>query len=212
MNIFKLDKELRSYKYPIIKIIICVAIIFVMLLDVFFDQIHISLLDIKIIDIMFRIFATIINLACVLRIYISFGELIYVSKNRAKDKILSDSDIANCEEFTLDDIISLSKNNYLLDIWIVSGNRIVEVGPTAVARYGDSKFYNKHFRIEKEEFWNIDDFKTALIPYLINEKLLVVSINGTAIEKLKRVTLKDGSLGLIRNEYFGIKFTITPPK
>lgn len=151
-NLFKLDKNITTYKYPIIKILICIVLIILVSLDIIFDQIHYDFLDNKVFDIIYRASTTIIFLACVLRIYISLGELSLVSENRAKNKTLSDSDMVECKEYTLDDIISLSEKYDLMDIRVVSGNKTVGVGPTAVYKYGGSKFHNKHFYVADEEF------------------------------------------------------------
>ena len=191
MNIFKLDKDIRSYKYPIIKIVICIVIIFLMLIDVIFDQIHISLLDIKIIDILFRASGTIVIIACVLRIYISFAELILVSENRAKDKALSDRDIISSEEYTIGEIIAMVESNDILAIEIVSDKKKIEIGSSSYSESFSSKLTDKLYYIDKEEFYDIEQFKSKLFSYLVNEKVLVISVDGIPAKKIKKKHIGD---------------------
>lgn len=95
---------------------------------------------------------------------------------------MSDSIIANSKQYTIDEIASLAESNDIIEIKIVFKNKGVMIGSTSDSKYSSSKFFDKQYFIEDEMFEEIEDFKSALLPYTINGQVSVISIDGIVLK------------------------------
>ena len=119
---------------------------------------------------------------CIYCIYISVCELSQVHENRVNETICSDSNLANSKQYTIDEIILMAETNDIIEIKIVSRNRVIEIGSSSDCKNGSSKFFDKLYYIDDEVFETIKDFKSGLLPYAINGQITVVYIDGIAQE------------------------------
>ncbi len=79
MKIFRVNLDLKSYTYPILKILICIlVIIFAVNSSDFF------ILDNKIVYFFVRFVSVVLVIGCVLCIYISFAEILMIHDKHTK--------------------------------------------------------------------------------------------------------------------------------
>lgn len=175
MDIFHVNEDVKSYAYPILKIIICAALI---LIFIYRDRIF--RIDSKVINIVIGILCTAIGIVCIYCIYISAYELSQVHENRVKETALSDGIIANNKQYTIDEIVYMAEVNDIIEIQIVSKNKTVKIGSSSDCKNGSSKFFDKLYYIDDETFENIKDFKSELLAYAISGQISVVFIDGIA--------------------------------
>ena len=175
MDIFHVNEDVKSYAYPILKIIICAALIIV-----FIYRDRIFCINSKVINIVIGILCTAIGIVCIYCIYISAYELSQVHENRGKETALSDGIIANNKRYTIDEIVYMAEVNDIIEIQIVSKNTTVKIGSSSDCKNGSSKFFDKLYYIDDEIFENIKDFKSELLAYAISGQISVVFIDGIA--------------------------------
>ena len=77
----------------------------------------------------------------------------------------------------VDKIVSLVKNNDIIAIKIVSGEKVVEIGASADCKRGSSMFFDKLYYIDDNEFPDIDDFVREVRKYSDAGMLKVFSID-----------------------------------
>ena len=177
MNPFKCNDSLHSYTYPVIKVVVCIAII---LLDMAVRfHLHSSS---HVLDIIIGTVSASVLLACVFCIYISWGEMISVSENRAKAKPISEAEMASGKWFSSDEIAALAQNCHSIAFEIPVGrarNRRFEIGSKSELKPGTSHFFNKCYYIGEKDYSDISEFKAALEPYQTDTKgIFVVKIDG----------------------------------
>ena len=180
INIFRVDQNITSYGYPIVKIIL-----FVLLIILGVNRNHIIPINDSSLNAVIGYIGAAFVVICIFCIYISFAELIFANENRAKGKSLTDKAIRNSKEYDINEIISLAENNDIIEIEIMSGKKPLEIGTSSYSESAYSELTDKRYYIGKKEFSNIEDFRSALSPYLINNRLMVISIDGIAAKKFK---------------------------
>lgn len=173
LNIFYFDENLKSYTYPILKILICLILIIV-----FINRGQIIHIDNKVVNVIIGVLCTTVGIICIYCIYISVFELTQVHENRAKTNVVLDSTIISSKEYSVDEIVSMAKNNDIIDIQIVAKDKAIEIGSSSDCKAGSSKFFDKLYYVDKNEFADINDFKTSLLSHTVNEKIMVISIDG----------------------------------
>jgi hypothetical protein len=173
LNLLDFNENIISYRYPIIKIITSVVLIIILVNRTYF--IH---FEDEVFNIILGVIATAVGCVCILCIYISWAEISLVHENRKKTNIVIDSIIANTKKYSIDEIVAMSKNNDIIDIQIVVNDKAIGIGSSSDCKAGSSKFFDKLYYIDKNEFANIDDFKASLLSHTVNEKIMVISIDG----------------------------------
>lgn len=173
-NFFKVNTCIKSYTYPIIKIIIFFALILLLFFRKYYLNISNSLLDI-IVGIVFGC----IGLACFLCIYISIAEIVLLHERRKDVKAVS-MQIKKGDSLPLDKVISLINDNDIIEIRILSNNEIIKIGASSDCKMGRSGFYNKMFFINNEEYETLTSFKKAIIKYTVDSNLFVLTIDDLA--------------------------------
>ena len=175
MDIFHIDDNLKTYTYPMVKILICFLLILA-----FIYRDHIIQIDGKIINILIGVMCTVLGIICIYCIYISVFELFQVHENRTKTDNISAKAIAKGEMYSIDEIVSMAKNNDIIAIEIVSGGKRVEIGSSSDCKAGSSKFFDKLFYVDKKEFARVEDFQDAIQLYSDNGKITIISIDGVS--------------------------------
>ena len=145
---------------------------------------HFISINNKSISTLITIFCVLMGVFCFLCIEISSCELTAAYENRVKDRILSEAEIEGSMEYSVDEISKMVESNDILEIEIVFKNKPLGIGASSDSKQGSSKLFDKRYYIGREEFENIEDFKSALTPYLINEKILVLSVDGVKSNRL----------------------------
>lgn len=171
MNVFKCNENLKSYTYPIVKILISVLIILVTINSSRFipiDQTKIFMeSSIRIISVGFVV-------SSIMCIYISASEMILIHENR-KSKVLLRS---VSKEYSIDELVSMVEKNDIIEIEIFVNNNLSKVGSSCNSYRYDSNLTDKLYYIDKNEFIDINEFKSSLFLYSINGKVAVHAIDG----------------------------------
>lgn len=110
MKLFELKTDLTSYKYPIVKIGICISIILLLIFGI--RPLGTQYLWMKILT---KIISFLLCCGSILCIYISVGELFYTHKNR-KAKIAANIFPANLKRFNIREIVQLIRQNDIIEI------------------------------------------------------------------------------------------------
>ncbi len=173
MNIFRIKKDNNSYVYPIVKVLI-----FSLLSVAVMSLNQIIVINNKAVYNLFIFLCMIIITGCAHCIFISFGELQAAHKNRAKNKTLTERVIAKSREYSVDEFVSLLERKDVIEIQIIFNRKAIDIGAKSDFNQSNFRFFNKRYYIDKEEFEDIEDFKSALAPYLFNGKILVLSVDG----------------------------------
>lgn len=172
-NPFCIDDTLMTYTYPIVKILACVVIL---ILDTN-RNFHIK--D-TIWDFIISVICGGISIASIHCISISLGEMIIVSDNRSDANGKPSKKGKEPILYPIDKIVSLVKDNDIIEIQINHNGKAIEVGASSDSEAGNSKLFNKLYYIKKKEFENLDDFRKALSLYSDNGHISVISIDGVS--------------------------------
>lgn len=173
MDIFHVNKNNKSYAYPILKIVVCIVLIIL-----FIKRDSIIHIDNKTVNIVIGILCTAIGLVCIYCAEISICELLQVKENRSEAMALSDSIVAGCKRYTVNDIVSLAESNDIIEIRIAFNNRAITIGTSSDCKNGSSKFFDKLYYIGNKEFEDAEDFKSGLLKYTVNGEIAVIAIDG----------------------------------
>ncbi len=173
MNCFQVNSHLKSYTYPLVKIIIFISIIIIAIYrDKFFT------LNNSLMEFIAGIICLCIVVGCILCIYISFAELILTHENREKVK----ADIATIAksgtEISIREIMSLVLSNDIIELHVLVNEKIVEIGSSSDCDPGSSKFFDKKFFIDEKEFETGDEFENELKTLANQKKFNIISIDG----------------------------------
>lgn len=171
MRFFKCDSKQKSYLYSSIRLIVCVVIILLLIGSFYVDFMNMQVL--------FRILRTIILGIAILCIYISLVEIIYVRENLKASKF--DLQGKKTEPFDIDDIISLLKNNDIIEIEAIYNNNLFKFGSSSECKQRDAKFYDKEYYIDNKSFKTIGSFKEELVKYCKDKKIFILTIDGNYV-------------------------------
>ena len=171
MRFFKCDSKQRSYSYSIIRLIICVVIIFLLI-----GSFYVNLINEQV---LFRILRTIIGGIAILGIYISIAELIYVRENLEMYKL--DLQSKKAKPFAIDDILSLLINNDIVEIDAIYNDKLFKFGASSNCKQRDTKFYDKEYYVNDKSFKSIVSFQEELIKYSMDNKIYILAIDGNCL-------------------------------
>ena len=175
-KIFILQKDLTSYKYPLIKIIVSLGVV---LFSIFRN--YIIVIPAGILNFIVVFICLTAMLAAVLCIYIAVGELFYVREN--KKKVKRKASLVSTVPFSLERVIALAKECHIIEFEICANENLLKIGASSDNKYASSVFFNKRFYIENDEYFTADAFEKALFEYSSDGKINVVSIDGTEAKK-----------------------------
>lgn len=171
MRLFKCDSNQKSYLYSSIRLVVCVVIILLLIGSFYVDFINKQVL--------FRLLRTIIVGIAILCIYISLAEIIYVRENLKASKFNLQG--KKTEPFDIEDIISLLKNNNIIEIEAIYNNNLFKFGSSSECKQRDAKFYDKEYFIDNKSFKTIGSFKEELVKYCKDEKIFILTIDGNYV-------------------------------
>ena len=173
MNIFQYNENPKSYTCPVVKTIIFISLIIANVCKGYFIQI-----DNKIAYGIVAVLSGIIGIISIYCATISLLEIGAVYENRHEEKTSPKKAKETGKPYSVDKIISMAEENDIIEILIVANGKILEIGSSSDNEVGSAKFFDKRYYIDKKEYENIDDFKSALMPYSAGDKISVYAIDG----------------------------------
>ena len=177
-NIFETDDTLESYKAPTIKMIISIIIIIIVLISGKFINI-----DNRVVDIIIRLIGVLFIFLCIVRIVISSSEFSYVKDNMDKKNATYEKFLKMAINISLEKTLSLIFDNDIIDFEILYDEKIINIGASSDSNNGSSKFFDKRYFINDNEFENFEVFKSKLMEYLTNDVILVARIDDVPAKK-----------------------------
>lgn len=154
MRLFEVQKDLTSYTYPVVKIIISLSVIVLSLLRNRIFQFSNSLVNVTV-----TLFCCILTIASILCLYISVGEAFHTSTNR-KNANYQSSEI---RPVTIGVISKIVSENDIVEIEACKNNKIIKIGASADCEYSSSVFKDKLFYISGSEYKTVELFAEALL-------------------------------------------------
>ena len=173
MRIFKCDTSIKSYTYPIVKLVLSSLLIVVLIERGRFSPIS-NFFGI----VVERAVCVTMGVLAILCFYISIGEMLLLYERNKKGKKDLEKAMARSKNLSVSYILSLLEDNDIVEILIAYEQRIVTVMASSDSRHGSSKFFDKHYAIDDEEYLDFVAFKDALLPYAIDGAFCVIEIDG----------------------------------
>ena len=173
MKIYTLQTHLKSYKYPLTKIVVCMVLIF---FSIYRDSFVFT--KTKLLDVIVTIIAVIVVIASILCLYIAIGELfyVYVNKKTTSKKILRSPRL-----FSIQEVCKLTIENDIVEIIALKDNNIIKLGSSSKCKHTDWNFYDKKFYINDIEYDYYDIFECALNELFLDKIVPVIEIDGKTI-------------------------------
>lgn len=131
MHIFSFNENQKPYVYPILKIVISVALTVI----VFFVRFH-FLIENDIVNVVTGVASVAVFVAGLQCIFRSVAEIEDIRENRTIQVKANEKVKAKYKAVPVDKIVSLVKNNDIIAIKIVSGEKVVEIGASADCKRG----------------------------------------------------------------------------
>ena len=172
-NIFKCSEKIRSYTYPVIKIVLCILLIIFLINRNHFFVIHSSVWKIVVGIICFQIV-----ILAVLCIYISAAEMILLHERRAAAAV---SALPEGRDYRVDDLVSLLESNDIIEITAAADGKVIRFGASSDCRPGDAHFFDKTYYIDDKADIGIDEVKQALKRCTDNDLIRVLTIDDILV-------------------------------
>lgn len=175
--LFQMHTDANSYKYPIAKICVCIMIL---CLCFFRGRIFESCSSVLLsaLDIVVCLAITILSILC---IYVSVGEVFCVYSNRKREKAQSEFITYGLQytQYPIEELVSLITEADIIECDIVTSKNIVmRIGASADCKPSESRFFDKLYYIDTQEFDAIAEFNVALESIIGQSSVRVLSIDG----------------------------------
>lgn len=178
MKLFQLQTDLLQYRYPIIKIIICVSVIIFISSGRRLFHFSSSLLNVPA-----RVVAIAILLASILCLYISIGEVCHTYSNRKNDSRHS----IETKLLPIETIKGLAERNPQIEIEVQKDNKILKLGSSSDFKRPKFTLENKLYYVDKVKFETIEPFLEAVLTMFPDGLVPVFRIDGFAVSKIKNL-------------------------
>lgn len=172
MRLFEVQSNLTSYTYPLIKITICISVIFLCIIR---NQLfHLSIPLVNVIVTAFCFVLTIVSILC---LYISIGEIFHIHTNRRKVNYQP----LDIKLLTIETVTKIASENDIIEIELYTDNRIIEIGASSECEYSSSVFKNKLYYISNSKYDTIELFTNELHKLFPEGYIPVWRIDGQSI-------------------------------
>lgn len=173
MKLFELQTDLTSFTYPVVKIMICLAI---MILAFFRGKIfHFSSAWANTVD---DILCFVLLELCVLCLYISIGEVFHTASNRRR----ASHRPANVKKMSIEAVTKIVFENDIVEIEICTDDKVFRIGASSECKYSSFVFENKLFYISSSEYETIYQFTEALNGLFPDGIIPVSKIDGLPLK------------------------------
>lgn len=173
MKLFEVQTDLKSFKYPVVKIIVCLIVIILSIMRKSIFQFSNTLFNVAIA--ILCVFLTAVSILC---IYISVGEVFHTIAN-CKNKSRQFSKIT---PVTIEKITEIVSENDIVEIEVCTNNGTIKIGSSAECEYASSVFEHKLFYISSSEYEMLELFTEALIELFPEGIIPVSAIDGLPLE------------------------------
>ena len=175
---FRFNENIKSYKIPIIKMIVCSLLIVLLCSRGYFVHINNDFWN------------TVVNIVCILIgflsmwvSFVSFFDMIELSDRREALKKDIETALKRSKKFSLEYILALLEENDIIEIVYLSDNQINKIGASSDSRRGSSKFFDKKFYINDLDSVSSEELKDKLDEDSIDGEIIVAAIDGVPANK-----------------------------
>ncbi len=179
MKLFQLQTDLLRYRYPVIKIIVCIPLIILIAsgkLASFFSN--------PLVNFSVRVVGVVIMVATILCLYISIGELFRTYSNRKNNSCKP----VKTDMLSIDTIKGLAERNPQIEIKVqMYDNRIIKLGSSSELKRPKFVLEDKLYYIDKVKYESIEPFLEALLTMFPDGLVPVFRIDGFAVSKIKNL-------------------------
>ena len=180
MRILKCDTSIKSYTYPIVKLVLSSLLIVVLIERGHFYTINSP--SWKVVEGALVVAVLVLSVLC---IYISLCEVLLLYERNKKGKKDLEKAMARSKNLSVSYILSLLEDNDIVEMLIAYEQCIVTVMASSDSRHGSSKFFDKQYAIDDEEYLEFATFKEALLPYAIDGAFCVIEIDGVPANRYR---------------------------
>ncbi len=173
MRILKCDTSIKSYTYPIVKIVLSSLLIVVLIERGRFYTINSPFW--KVVEGAVGVTMLVLSVLC---IYISLCEMLLLYERNEKGKKDLKKAMTRSKNLSVSYILSLLEDNDIVEVLIAYEERIITVIASSDSRHGSSKFFDKRYAIDDEDYLDFTIFKEALLPYANDGEFCVIEIDG----------------------------------
>lgn len=177
MKLFQPNKNLKSYIYPISKIVVFISFFIISfvadkILLKKLRTVHLGIgISVKIIGLILIV----ISIYC---IYVSIAEVLYIYENRKEEKEKRLYQRIEYVSYSIDKVKCIVEKNDIIEIKIKTAMGILKIGSSSDCKPGSNVFFNKRFYIEDSEYGAIEDFLDKIKCCAKEDILNVISIDG----------------------------------
>ncbi len=169
VKLFKLQTDLKSFKYPVLKIIICLSVIAVSIFRNSIFQVGNGWINIIVI-----LLCLAFTLASILCLYISVGEIFHTYVNRKKENC----QFSKIKQLTIGTISEIVSQNDIVEIKVRKDEKTIKIGASADCEYTSSVFKDKLFYLSSSEYETVEQFTEALLELFPEGNVPVLEIDG----------------------------------
>lgn len=179
MKLFEFQTRLTSFKYPIIKIIVCLSLIILAVLRNSIFQISNIWINAIV-----TLLSFLITMASILCLCISVCEVIQTIENRQNTKIAFP---VETKQVSIETIINMISENDIIEFDVCKDEKIFKIGSSAVCDYAFGPLRDKLFYIASSEYETIELFTEALLKLFPERSIPVFEIDGLPPKAFRRV-------------------------
>lgn len=170
MKIFEMNDQIKNFKYPVIKIIVCI-IIYLLLFHR--EKIFkVSALG----NLVMTVLTVIIIIPITLCIVISVIEIVELKERRIE--IRRDISELTIKNYTVKEIYELVEDNDILEIELKDLDSVLKVGCTSDNKWSDNVFFDKAYYWGDEENLSAKEFKKRIESISKDGVVQVIAIDG----------------------------------
>ena len=171
MKLFELQTHLTSYTYPVLKIIICLAVISFSLLRDRIFQFSNTWVNVTV-----TLLCVVLSMASILCLYISIGEVFHTMANRKNANYqFSETEI---KQMTIETITKIVSENDIVEIEVCKDKKVIKIGASADCEHASFVFKDKLFYISSSEYETVELFTKALLELFPDGSIPVLKIDG----------------------------------
>ncbi len=171
MKLFEVQTDLTSYTYPVVKIIICLAVISLSLLRNMIFQLSNTWVNVTV-----TLLCFVLTIPSILCLYISVGEVFHTSANRNRKNANYQS--SEIKHLAIGEIIKMVSENDIVEIEVCKDNKIIKIGASAECEYTSFVFKDKLFYLSNSEYETVELFTKALLELFPDGSIPVLKIDG----------------------------------
>lgn len=169
MKLFELQRDLKSYVYPVKKILVCLLVLFLC-----FERNKIFNFSSLWIEYLVTAICLLIIIPCILIIEISICEMYQVRENREKINISS----IEIKRFSVDEIVDIAFKNDIIEMDICYDDGFLKIGTSSDSKYSSPVFKDKLYYVGDKDFETVELFRSALKEHFPYGSIDVFSVDG----------------------------------